>query len=65
MPQETDKNPGQLKRAVERNNYTVDPQRVAGALIVRLIQESVAPNPPATGGPSRATAATGPLRQAA
>ncbi len=65
MTQRTDKNPRQLKRAVQRNSYTVDPQRVAGALIVRLIQESVAPKPPATGGPSHATDATGRLRQAA
>ena len=45
-----------LRRRLERNSYTVDPQRVAGALIVRLVQESVAPRPPATGGPTRASA---------
>ena len=54
-----------VKRAVKGNSYTVDPQRVATALIVKLVQESLAPHPPAASGPSPADAATGPLRQAA
>ena len=54
-----------LRRQLERNSYTVDPQRVAGALIVRLVQESVAPKPPATGGPTRANGVAAQLRQAA
>ena len=54
-----------VKRAVKCNSYTVDPQRVATALIVKLVQESLAPHPPASSGPNRADDATGPLRQAA
>ena len=54
-----------LKRQVACNNYTVDPQRVASALIVRLVQESVLPQSPATGGPNPAGDAAGRLRQAA
>jgi hypothetical protein len=54
-----------LRRQLERNSYTVDPQRVAGALIVRLVQESVAPKPPGTGGPTRADGVAAQLRQAA
>ena len=54
-----------VKRAVKCNSYTVDPQRVATALIVKLVQESLAPHPPARSGPNHADDATGPLRQAA
>ncbi len=54
-----------LKRQLASNSYTVDPQRVAGALIVRLVEESVAPRPSAPGGPTRATHVGGQLRQAA
>lgn len=54
-----------VKRAVKCNSYNVDPQRVATALIVKLVQESLAPHPPARSGPSRAGDATGPLRRAA
>jgi hypothetical protein len=54
-----------LKRQLASNSYTVDPQRVAGALIVRLVEESVAPRPSAPGGPTRAMHVGGQLRQAA
>ena len=54
-----------VKRAVKHNSYTVDPQRVATALIVKLVEESLMPHPPAASGPNPADDATGPLRQAA
>ena len=55
-----------LRRQLASNSYTVDPQRVAGALIVRLVQESVsAPRPPAKDGPSRVNGVAAHLRQAA
>lgn len=54
-----------LRRQLASNSYTVDPQRVAGALIVRLVQESVAPRPPAKDGPSRVDRVAAHLRQAA
>lgn len=54
-----------VKRAVKCNSYSVDPHRVATALIVKLVQESLAPHPPARSGPNPADDATGPLRQAA
>ena len=54
-----------LRRQLASNSYTVDPQRVAGALIVRLVQESVAPRPPGPGGPTRAKDVAAQLRQAA
>jgi hypothetical protein len=63
MNHHEDMNQRRLKRAVERNSYAVDPERVAGALIVRLVQESVAPRP--TGGPTRSNGARAHLRQAA
>ena len=48
-----------LRRQLASNSYTVDPQRVAGALIVRLVQESVTPRPPAKDGPSRVNGVAG------
>ena len=54
-----------VKRAIKCNSYTVDPDRVASALIVKLVQETLMPYPPATSGPNHANGATGPLRQAA
>ena len=54
-----------VKRAVKCNSYTVDPDRVATALIVKLVQETLAPHPPATSGPNHSNGAAGPLRQAA
>lgn len=54
-----------VKRAVKGNSYTVDPQQVATALIVKLVQDTLTPHPPATSGPSHANGAGGPLRQAA
>jgi hypothetical protein len=54
-----------VKRAVKCNSYTVDPDRVATALIVRLVQETLAPHSPATSGPNHVNGAGGRLRQAA
>ena len=54
-----------LRRQLASNSYTVDPQRVASALIVRLVEESVLPRPPAPGGPTHATRVAAQLRQAA
>lgn len=54
-----------VKRAVKCKSYTVDPDRVASALIVKLVQETLVSYPPATSGPNHANGAGGPLRQAA
>ena len=54
-----------VKRAIKCNSYTVDPDQVATALIVKLVQETLAPHPPALGGPNHANGTGGPLRQAA
>ncbi len=54
-----------VKRAVKCNSYTVDANRVASALIVKLVQETLDSYPPATSGPNHANGAGGPLRQAA
>jgi len=54
-----------VKRAVKCNSYTVDPDRVATALIVKLVQETLAPHPPAKSGPTHANGTGGRLRQAA
>ena len=54
-----------VKQAVERNSYTVDPDRVASALIVKLVQETLTKHPPASSGPIHADGTGGPLRRAA
>ena len=54
-----------VKRAVKCNSYTVDPDRVATALIVKLVEATLAPHPPARSGPNHANGVAGPLRQAA
>jgi hypothetical protein len=54
-----------VKRAVKCNSYMVDPDRVATALIVKLVQETLASHPPAIGGSNHSNGAGGPLRQAA
>ena len=54
-----------VKRAVKCNSYTVDADRVATALIVKLVQETLAPHPPASSGPNHVDGTTGPLRRAA
>ncbi len=54
-----------VKQAVERNSYTVDPERVASALIVKLVQGTLTAHPPASSGPTPADGATGRLRRAA
>jgi hypothetical protein len=53
-----------LKRRLARHSYTVDPQRVAVAMVVKLAQEGS----PAVGpgsGPSRPPASVSQLRPAA
>jgi hypothetical protein len=54
-----------VKQAVERNSYTVDPDRVASALIVKLVQETLTTHPPASCGPTPAAGTRGRLRRAA
>lgn len=53
-----------LKRRLAKNSYTVDPDRVARAIIVRLAQEG-SPGLGPGGGPSRTTTSVSQLRQAA
>jgi hypothetical protein len=53
-----------LKRRLARHSYTVDPDRVARAIIVRLAQEG-SPGLGPGSGPSRATSSVPQLRQAA
>ena len=54
-----------LKRQVARNSYAVDPQRVATAIIVKLVQGAPSSPDPFAGGPSRPVGGVGPFRQAA
>lgn len=54
-----------LKRQVARNSYAVDPQRVATAIIVKLVQEGPSSPDPFAGGPSRPAGGVDPFRQAA
>ena len=42
-----------LKRQVARNSYTVDPERVATAIIVKLVQGAPSSPDPFSSGPSR------------
>ena len=53
-----------LKRRLARNSYTVDPDRVARAIIVRLAQEG-SPGWGPGNGPSRGAPSISHLRQAA
>jgi hypothetical protein len=55
-----------LKKQVACNSYAVDPQRVATAIIVKLVQEGRPSSPdPFAGGPSRPAGGVDPFRQAA
>jgi hypothetical protein len=55
-----------LKRQVACNAYAVDPQRVATAIIVKLVQEGRPSSPdPFAGGPSRPAGGVDRFRQAA
>jgi hypothetical protein len=54
-----------LKRQVECKKYRVDPDRVASALIVRLVLQEGALAPPPTDGPNHANGVAGRIRQAA
>ena len=54
-----------LKRQVACNSYAVDPQRVATAIIVKLVQEDPSSPDPFADGPSRPIGGLGPFRQAA
>lgn len=42
-----------LKSQVAHNSYTVDPQRVATAIIVKLVQANPSAPDPFAGGPTR------------
>jgi hypothetical protein len=53
-----------LKRRLARNSYTVDPERVATAMVVRLAQQGDPLMDPGSG-PSHAPASDSRLRQAA
>jgi hypothetical protein len=52
-----------LKRRLARNSYTVDPEQVAAAIIVRLVLED--PDGDPGNGSSHARPSISPLRQAA
>ena len=54
-----------LKRQVARNSYTVDPQRVATAIIMKLVQEAPSSPDPFSSGPTRSARAADRFRQAA
>jgi hypothetical protein len=54
-----------LKSQVAHNSYTVDPQRVATAIIVRLVQEGPSAPDPFRGGPTRRAGAAERFRRAA
>jgi len=54
-----------LKKQVARNSYTVDPERVATAIIVKLVQAGPSAPDPFSGGPTRRARGTDRFRQAA
>ena len=54
-----------LKKQVARNTYTVDPERVATAIIVKLVQEGPSAPDPFAGGPTRRGAGVERFRRAA
>jgi hypothetical protein len=54
-----------LKKQVAGNSYAVDPERVATAIIVKLVQEAPSSPDPFAGGPSRRRRGIAPSRQAA
>jgi hypothetical protein len=54
-----------LKKQVARNSYTVDPQRVATAIIVKLVQAGPSAPDPFSGGPTRPAGGLDRFRQAA
>ena len=54
-----------VKNQVARNSYTVDPQRVATAIIVRLVQEDLSAPDPFSGGPTPPSGGVDRFRQAA
>lgn len=65
MTERPDMNHTLVKRAVKLNSYTIDPDQVAMALIVKLVQETLEPHPPARSGPNHVNGADGHLRRAA
>ena len=54
-----------LKSQVARNSYAVDPQQVATAIIVRLVQETPSAPDPFAGGPTRRAGGAERFRRAA
>jgi hypothetical protein len=54
-----------LKRQVACNAYAVDPQQVATAIIVKLVQGDLSAPDPLAGGPSRRGGGIARLRRAA
>jgi hypothetical protein len=54
-----------LKRQVAGNSYTVDPQQVATAIIVKLVQGAPSAPDPFSGGPTRRARGIDRFRQAA
>jgi len=54
-----------LKSQVAHNSYTVDPERVATAIIVKLVQEGPSAPDPFGGGPTRRSGAVDRFRRAA
>jgi hypothetical protein len=54
-----------VKSQVARNSYTVDPERVATAIIVKLVQGDPSAPDPFSGGPSRPPGGVDHFRQAA
>jgi hypothetical protein len=54
-----------LKRQVAHNSYTVDPQRVATAIIMKLVQEAPSSPDPFSSGPTRSARGDDRFRQAA
>ena len=54
-----------LKKQVAHNSYTVDPERVATAIIVKLVQGGPSAPDPLSGGPTRRARGADRFRQAA
>ena len=65
MTERPDMNHTMVKRAVKCKSYTIDPDQVATALIVKLVQETLDAQPPARSGPNQSNGAAGHLRRAA
>ena len=54
-----------LKKQVAHNSYTVDPHRVATAIIMKLVQETPSSPDPFPSGPTRSARGLDRFRQAA